>query len=267
MPSRFRILPALLCTLAACAAHAQSGDDIDADRPSFAESAKVASRGRVQLEIGAQWERRRDDESHERTLFSPTLLRIGLGKDAELRFETEGRTVIHEVDPGTGERSTTAGYADTSVGFKWRFAEQLGAHPSLALLGELDLPSGSRALRGRGARPALFVPAEWELEHGWNIEFMPGIGIDSDEDRGGARYRYGFLAASLDKQLGERVHGFVELAAPRIARASHGGTQAALDAGFTYLLTRDCQLDAFVVHGLNRRTPDLGLGFGVSVRR
>lgn len=259
----------LACLFLVSGAHAQSsGDDaIEADRPSYAESSKTVDKGRVQLEIGAQWERKRDDESHQRTLYSPTLLRIGLAENTELRIESDGRKVIHEVDMASGERTTTAGYADTSVGFKWHVREQQGALPSLALLGELDLPTGSRALRGRGARPAVYLPAEWELGQGWNVEFMPGAGIDSDEDHGGARYGYGFLAASLSREIGERLQGFVELAAPQIARAAHGGTQVAVDAGVAYLLTKNCQLDAWVIHGLNRRTPDLGIGFGVSVRR
>jgi hypothetical protein len=269
-PSHLCFLTGLAGLFLAAGAHAQSsGDDdsIEADRPSFAESSKTVDKGRVQLEIGAQWERKRDDESHQRTLYSPTLLRIGLGESAELRIETDGRKRIHEVDMDSGERTTTAGYADTSIGFKWHLADQQGAMPSLALLGDLELPTGSRALRGRGARPAVYLPAEWELGQGWSVEFMPGIGIDSDEDHGNTRYGYGFLAASLNRQLGERLQGFVELAAPQIARAAHGGTQLAVDAGVAWLLTKNCQLDAFVIGGLNRRTPDLGIGFGLSIRR
>jgi hypothetical protein len=40
-----------------------------------------------------------------------------------------------------------------------------------------------------------------------------------------------------------------------------------VDAGVAWLLTKNCQLDAFVIGGLNRRTPDLGIGFGLSIRR
>jgi hypothetical protein len=255
----------LILSIAATNARAGDNDSIDPDRPGFAESSKVVGKGRVQLETSLQWERQRDDTEHSRTLTTPTLLRIGLDPAFELRFETEGRTVIHASEPGTGEHTTTAGYADTSAGFKWRFAEQQGNQPSLALLGEVMLPSGSSSLRGKGARPALYLPAGWELEKGLSVEFMPGIGVDSDDD--GRRYRFGFLALSLDKELGERLHGFVELAAPQISRASHGGTQAVIDGGFTWQVSNDAQLDVSLIHGLNHRTPDLSLAFGVSIRR
>lgn len=256
----------MLAMLAASGAHAGPGDDdISPDRPGFAQTSEVLGKGRVQLEASVQWDRQRDDDLHERTISTPTLLRIGVHPDLELRLETDGRDVIHDVDPATGERTTTVGYADTALGVKWRLHEQQGARPSLALLVEADLPSGSRPLRGRGVRPAVYLPAGWELENGWSVQVMPGLATENDER--GARYRYGFLALTLGREIGERLQGFVELAAPQIARGEHGGTQAAIDGGITYRLGKDCQLDASLVHGLNGRTPDLSVAVGVSVRR
>lgn len=246
-------------------AQASGSDDISPDRPGFGASSDVVGRGRVQLEASVQWQRQRDDDKHERTLSTPTLLRIGVADEFELRLESDGRDVIHDVDPATGEHSTMVGYADTALGFKWKLAEQQGARPALALLGAVDLPSGSRQLRGRGARPAAYVPMSWDLAGGVNLQLMPGLATENDER--GARYRYGFLALALAKEIDERLQGYVELAAPQIARAQHGGTQAAVDGGFMFKLSKDCQLDASLVHGLNRRTPDLGVAFGASVRR
>jgi hypothetical protein len=82
-----------------------------------------------------------------------------------------------------------------------------------------------------------------------------------------ARCGYGILAATVGRDITERLHGFVELAAPRIARANRGGTQAVFDAGVTWLVTNDIQLDAALSRCLNRRMPDLDIGLGLSVRR
>jgi hypothetical protein len=252
----------LLCVPAL--ALAGPDDAISPDRPGFANPADVVGRGRLQLETSVQWDRQRADDVHERGVSTPTLLRLGVADAWELRLETDGRDVIHDVDPRTGERATTVGYSDTALGFKWRFAEQRGARPALALLGAVDLPSGSRALRGRGARPAVYLPAAWDLDRGWSAQLMPGVATDNDER--GARYRYGFLALSLGKELSERWQGFVEVAAPQLASGAHGGNQALVDGGVTYRLGKDWQLDASLAHGLNRRTPDLSVAFGVSVR-
>jgi hypothetical protein len=252
-----------------CAVHASAfaadDDAINPDRPGVAESPQVVGKGRVQLETSVQWDRQRDDSSHVRTLYSPTLLRIGLGDSTELRFETDGRNVIHASDPATGEHTVTAGWADTEVGAKWHLKDGQGGAPALGLLLHAALPSGSRELRGHGLRPSLRLTTEWELPHGLSLSVMPGLGIDSDDD--GARYGYGILAAELGKEFNERLHGFVELAAPQIARAPHGGTQASFNTGLTYLVNKDCQLDVQLTHGLNHRTPDLSLAFGLSIRR
>jgi hypothetical protein len=260
---------ALLCALAASGARAGDDEPIAPDRPGVAESSQVVGKGRLQLETSLQWERERGGDLHTRTLSMPTLLRFGVGETTELRLETDGRSVIHASDPSSGAHATVAGWADTSLGFKWHVSDQQGeglaGAPSLGVLLHADLPSGSSELRGHGVRPSLRLAAEWELADGYSIDVMPGLGQDSDEQ--GKRYGYGVLAATLQKEFGGRVHGFVELAALQIARASHGGTQPVVDTGLTYLVNKDCQLDVSLLHGLNRQSPDLALAFGLSVRR
>jgi hypothetical protein len=265
-----RFLPlaaAILCCLAAPGARAGDNEPISTDRPDFVESSQVVGKGRVQLETSLQWERG-GDALDSRTLSTPSLLRIGLGESGELRIETDGRNRIHATDPATGGRATMAGYADTALGIKWHLADQQGegihAAPSLGVLLHADLPSGSRELRGHGVRPSLRLAAEWELADGYSFGVMPGLAVESDDD--GKRYGYGILAATLGKELNERVRGFVEVAMPQIARASHGGTQASFDTGLAYLVNKDCQVDVSVVRGLNRRSPDLSLAFGLSLR-
>ena len=262
-PRRQAALLVLACS--AGAALADDGDAINPDRPDVANSSQVVGHGRLQLEIGVDWARQRNDDLHVRTLSTPALLRIGLGDTTELRVETDGRSIEHAVDPATRARTTSAGWNATSIGFKWRFADGEGVRPALGLIGAIALPTGSAALRAQGVLPQMVLAAEWELPNGWSLAVTPGAGADVDDD--GARYRYAILAASLGKKFTERVQGFFEVAAPQIASASHGGDRVQVDAGVSWRLNRNCQVDAMVVHGLNRHTPDLGLAFGLSVRR
>lgn len=264
--TRLRLQTALLVlACGAQSAHAADDDAINPDRPNVANSSQVVGQGRVQLEIGANWDRQRSDDPHLRTLTTPALLRIGLGETTELRVETDGRSIEHGFDPASGAHSTSAGWNDTSIGFKWHFADGEGMHPALGLIGKVALPTGSSALRGRGLLPQVALAAEWELPKGWSLAVSPGAGGDLDDH--GVRYGYGILAASLGKKLTEHAGGFLEVAAPQIASASHGGNQMQVDAGVSWLLNKDCQVDAIVVRGLNRNTPGLSLAFGVSVRR
>jgi len=255
----------LIMVCSAHVAHAEDGDAISPDRPNVAASSQVVGHGRVQLEIGANWDRLRDDDPQIRTLSTPALLRLGLGDKTELRVESDGRTIEHGIDPPTGARTTTAGWAATSIGFKWRFAEGDGRYPALGLIGKVVLPTGNSALRGRGLLPQVELAAEWELPKDWSLAVTPGIGRDWDDH--GARFSYAILAASLGKRFTERVQGFLEVAAPQIAPASHGGKQMQVDVGASWLLNKNCQVDAMVVRGLNKNTPDLSLAFGLSLRR
>jgi len=263
-----RFVPLLLAStvaLACAGAHAQDDDKISPDRPDFTNSSTVVGQGRFQVEAGLQWDRERDPDLHTRTLSTPLTLRYGIGETTELRLETSGRTVIHASDPSSGEHATTAGYADSAIGLKWHVADQQGNVPSYGLLVHAILPSGSRELRGQGLRPAVYVPAEWDLPNDFSLGIMPGFGIDHNDQ--GAHYNYGVMSASLGKDFNERLHGFLEVALPQIARAGNGGTQASLDTGVAWLVNKDVQVDALVMHGLNRNTPGLSLGFGVSFRR
>jgi hypothetical protein len=246
------------------AARAADDDTLVTDRPGVAESSKVVGKGRFQLETSVGWERQRDDDLHSRTSSTPSLLRVGLGDTLELRIETDGRTIEHDVDPASGAHAISAGWADTELGLKWHVADQQGSHPSLGWLLHAALPSGNRDFKGHGVRPSLRLSAEWELPGDYALGLMPGVGSDTDDN--GSRYGYGIFAANLGKDFGEHAHGFVELAAPQIAHAAHGGTQLLFDTGMSYTPNKDCQLDVAVTHGLNRRTPDLGLAFGLSLR-
>jgi hypothetical protein len=254
------------CALACTGAHAQAGSDdvISPDRPDFVNSSDVVGKGRFQVEAGLEWDRERDEQAHARTLTAPLTLRYGIGESFELRLETDGRTIVHGVDPDTGERADAAGYADSALGFKWHIADQQGNLPSYGLIVEATVPSGSRSMRGQGVRPVVYVPAEWDLPNDFSLGIMPGVGVEHND--AGAHYGYGVMAASLGKDFDKRLHGFLEVALPQIARADNGGTQASLDTGLAWLVNKDCAVDTIVTHGLNHRTPGLTLGVGLSFR-
>ena len=72
-----------LAVVIATAALAQNPEPISADRPGLADSSTVIGKGRLQVEIGAQWEKR----ASEFSTFFPTLFRVGLASRFEARLE------------------------------------------------------------------------------------------------------------------------------------------------------------------------------------
>ncbi len=252
----------LLCgALAAPPALAQPGDAVNSDRPDFVNSSDVVGKGVIQVEAGVGVERDRDAGTKERTTTTPLLLRVGVSDTLELRLETDGYT-NHRTDGSAQARER--GWADDSLGIKWHARDAQGNAPSLGFILEADFDSGSRAFRGNGVQPSLSMAAEWELPGDLSLGVMPGVTRARNDD--GTHAVNGFFGIVLDRAWTDRFRTFAEFAAPRIARAKNGGSQAQVDVGAAWLLTRDCQFDVMVSRGLNGRTPDHALTFGVSLR-
>lgn len=246
---------ALLCNGAAAA----EDDTIATDRPDFVESSNVVGKGRFQLETSMALERNRDAGVRARAWSTPTLLRAGIGEHTELRIETDGR-VRSRMDG----QPDSSGNSDVSLGIKWHLADAVANAPSMGLLVHADLPSGSTALRGEGVRPSARLVAEWELPDDFSLGVMPGLSYESNEQ--GKRYVNGILGVVVGRALSERLRGFVEIAAPQLARRRDGGTVATFNTGLAYLITPLCQIDTALSRGLNARTPDLSWTVGLSFK-
>ena len=242
----------VLCALALplCCAAAEPDSWISTDRPDFVDSPEPVGKGRVQLETGFL----QSKESRA----TPLLLRVGVADDLELRLESDGR-LTDRSDPARAR-----GWGDAALSFKWQLREGEGSAPSLGLIMQADFATGSHGFRGNGTRPSFRVPVEWDLPQDWSLGVMPGYYLDRDER--GRHVSTGMFGVTVAKSLGERAYTFVELATPRIARARDGGSTASFDFGGGYSPTRDLHLDAGVMLGLNRRTPDLAFTVGLSVR-
>lgn len=256
--SRFVIAGMLAC--AGALACAEEKDVIKTDRPDFVESSDVVGMGHFQVEAGYAVERNRVDGGRERLSTTPLLLRAGVGDEWELRLETDGRSVLREDGPAGS--ATTKGYADVSLGVKWHAQDGDGMKPSIGWLLHADMDTGSRAFRGHGTRPSLRMSAEWELPRDVSLGVMPGLLYDKGDD--GRRFFSGIFGVTLGKAWSERFSTFIEIAAPQIARAKHGGSMVTYDAGIMYLLSNRWQVDAAVFRAANRNTPDLTWTVGIS---
>ncbi len=243
-----------LLALAVPALPALAEDPIATDRPDFVESSQTVGRGRIQVETSVAWEKAGQAELTS----TPSLLRMGVSEQWELRLETDGwlRT------GGLAERAS--GMADLSVGAKYHVTDTDDAGPSLAWLIHADLPTGKDAFRGHGTRPSLRLVAEWELPQDYSLGLMPGVIRDSNES--GDRYTAGIFGLVVGKAWNDRVRSFAEVAMPQIAGGRNGGTVAVLDLGSAWLLSNDVQVDVAYSAGLNDNAPDHALTVGLSAR-
>ncbi|KQV92340.1 transporter [Pelomonas sp. Root1237] len=240
-----------LLLLAVCAA-AHADDAISPDRPDFTNGPDVMAAGRFQVETSGAWQR----DAATRLRSTPTLLRLGVDHDLELRLETDG--ALRQRNP------SASGRGDLAVGFKWQMQDGDEAKPGLGWLFEVQTPTGSGPFKGHGLRPGLNFLAQWELPAGYSLGTMAGVFIDrNDNDQ---RYTGALLSASLGIPLGEKLHGFAEIAGQQIASARNGGNVVTAGTGLAWQLTSDAQLDTAVFRGLNHNTPDWAWTIGLSLR-
>lgn len=255
----------VLAALCASAASAQAAEEaIATDRPDFVESSDVVGKGRFQIETSVAYERDESEGVRTRLYATPTLLRIGVSEDIELRFETDGALRLRTLEAGgeTKER----GYADLSIGAKWHMVDgdEATGKPGIAWLLHVDADSGSRAFRGQGWRPSLRMVAEWDLPQGFSAGVMPGVYKDRGDD--GKSYTGGIFAVVVGKSLTEKLRGFVEWSGQALTTTRHGGSVVTGDVGLAYLLSNSVQVDTAASWGLNKTSPDFGWTVGLSVR-
>lgn len=258
------VLMMLIVTLG-LTAHASAQEDvISPDRPGFGDDTKVVGKGRYQLEMGLQNERNSDLGVKVNGLFTPILYRLGINDQWELRLATDG-AMRHSVTT-LGSKQTDNGIGDSSLGFKWRImdANEAKGTPDVAILGELDFATGSKAFRGEGTRPSLSAVAEWELSE--DTSFGVVTGLYSEKNELGKKFTGTFLGISIGHTLAENWGGFVDIAAEEIKSKANGENVYTIGTGVTYLLTKDAQVDFSVVKGLSDSAPKLQIGVGLSVR-
>jgi hypothetical protein len=253
----------LACVAAAHAGESGGDDAMDTDRPDFSESSYVVGADHWQIEAGVTADRYRAGGLDARTVVTPFLVRIGLGRTTELRIETDGIARVHETD-ATGQDRHESGFSDTAVGLKWHALDNEGWQPSLAWLLHVETPSGTRAFRGTGLRPSLRAVNEWELSDDWSFGMMPGVFVGTNDD--GRRYTSGLIAATLGRTLAPRWHTFLEFAGQQFASTRNGGNVETLDTGIIWLAAPDLQFDLDAAHGLTAAAPRVELGLGISAR-
>ena len=256
----------VVAVLLATAATAQEGvEPLVTDRPDITESSQVVGPGRFQIETGLLREYRSGRNGDERSLFTPTLLRLGLTSRWEARLETDGYSRARVFSPDAGV-TRTSGYSVLAPGAKYQIREagEGWTEPSLAAIFHVNVPSGSGIFRGQKLTWDAKVAADWDLAPKWSLGVNAALVFDED-DRGKV-FTSGVLTGSLGRELTNRVRSFVELAT-QLPESSHGGRALVLDGGFTYLLNLDTQLDLAVGTGLSGATPaDVFWTLGLSRR-
>ena len=268
-PTAGGLSAAWLCALMAASSPAMSDDTpgpLVTDRPDQTESSVVVPKGSVQIEAGfALAQRDQAGQTLETSEFPSTLVRYGLDSRVELRFGWAG--YIQEESEVGGFDTDRSGNGDLSLGAKIGLRGEQGRAPQLALLMSANLPSGSADFRGERFDPSMRLLGSHTLSDrlglGWNV----GVAAESSSDAGGEldTFGIGIYTAALGISINDRWGSFVELAGG-IPLSGPGRPENSFDAGVTYLVRDNLQLDVYAGTGLSESAPDWFTGFGISFR-
>jgi len=231
------------------------------DRPDQTESSETVAPGYVQLEFG--WTHREDDEGMDVTsdAFPETLVRIGIANDLELRLGFAGY-VWEDVD-AVGRDD---GVGDLEVGLKWKLWEEAGWQPQTAILAGTSVPAGEAPFSSERFDPSIRLACSHTLTErlalGYNLTGL----WTSEEDVTGDRDTTASIAYSivLGIALSERTGTFIEFFGE--APTSEGKPANSFDAGMTYLIADNIQIDVLGGIGLSEAADDWFVGAGLVCR-
>ena len=245
---------ALLGTLGAAIAVADD-DPLVTDRPDFTESAVTVTRGRTQIEAGYTFTEIGDFD--EQTV-GELLVRIGWTEILELRL---GFNSWVQVD---GPGVDFSGSEDVSIGCKIRLSDPLppgSGRPQVAVLLATTLPTGSDELSVSDPQPSATLALGWDLNERTSVGSNVGYARLGE---GGDRFGEISASVALGRVLSERLGGYVEVYA--LARQEGHGDDQFLNAGLTWALSEDSQLDIRAGTGLGSDDANFFVGAGAAWR-
>lgn len=245
---------------------ADGPDEIATDRPDFVESSATVGKNHFQIETSVAYDTKKADGLEEDSYTTPTLLRYGFADDWEARLETDGAIHYETRETATGITTLERGITDLSLGLKWHThdEDETGAHPAVAWLFHVDVPSGSDNLHGNGLRPSMRAVMEWEFSEIYSFGLMPGV--IHDKYVTGERFTAGILGIVTGRAWTEKFRTFLEIAASQITEKKYGGSVVTYDVGGAYLITDMVQADMAISWGATDAAPDFSWTMGLSAK-
>ena len=247
--------------------NAGTADDdlIVTDRPDFTEASSTVGLGHVQFEMGYTYgyDEAGDVEVIDHT-YPETLVRIGMFADwFELRIVW---TEISEISHNAGRKSRVTGSSDMQIGAKIALTEQCGIRPEMAIIPQMNIPSGSFAFTSDEVQTGINWVYSWEVTDRFGLAGSTQANRVLDDNG----HAYTEIAKSIAFGFGltERLSTYFEWFAlfPHSATDADNTVQHFINGGFAWLFNNDVQFDIRVGNGLTANAQDMFAGSGVSIR-
>jgi hypothetical protein len=235
---------------------------LESDRPDFTEASSTVGYRRVQVEMGYTFIQDDDAPDSMAHSFPETLFRIGMFAEW---FEAR---IAWNYGVGLDRDNVVSnifdGGEDLYVGAKIALTEQDGWRPEMAIMPQMNLPTGHPDLSSGGVEPGV----NWL--YGWDInDFLAAGGstqVNRARDDTGVWYAEFAQSFTVNYTLAEKLGAYTEWFAFFPAGSADELPQHYFDGGFTYRVHNNLQLDIRAGVGLNEAADDYFAGSGAVFR-
>jgi hypothetical protein len=239
----------IICAFIGLSVTAQT---IVTDRPDQTESSSTVEKGALQIESGILIGTAKDDFFSEEILFAPTVLwRYGITNGIELRLLTEFASVKDKL---TSEKSS--GLTDLQVGTKFQILKKEDVRTEIAFLSQLIIPTAKDEL----TLDEIGTINKLSIAHDIGDTFGLGYNVGYDYFGFGSGNLTYSLALGLS--ISDKVGMYVEPYGSLVELDKH---EASFDAGFTYLVQDNLQLDISAGTGLNYNMNFVSIGCSIII--
>ncbi len=227
------------------------------DRPDQTEASTLVPVGFIQIETGAAFESFKDGSiKTEDFTINTTLIRFGLLESLELRL---GWDVVDGTLKNNGNTvDVTSGFSPLLFGVKLAIAEEKGALPEIGFIGHINLPFlASSDYKPETTGVDFRFAFTHTLSERSSLAYNVGAAWEGDNPEASYLYTIAYGYSFTDK-LGAYAELYGDF--PENSMANH-----LWDAGVTYLISDNVQLDATVGTSITEGQ-DLLISGGVSFR-
>jgi hypothetical protein len=241
-------------------------EEMETDRPSVGDAAKVVPKSALQVELGLQLEKDETNFISDKEYELPqALIRYGVLDFLELRLR--GQLTYHVVEIQTRSiepRLTDTGLNGVMLGTKIQLLKNQGARPAVALQADFELPVGDETLKADNVQPKLRLNFRNDLNDALSLNYNLGVEWEENTNpRTGEDYnKFGLYTLGLQYKITEAFGVFAEA----FGELHQNDMQQSFDLGLGYKLAPNLQFDAYGGFGLSEEAPDYFVSAGVSFR-
>ena len=231
--------------------------EIVTDRPDQTEAPVLVPKGGLQVELGTSVENDKvNNVKYKNYTYGTALIKYGVNENFELRLISE--YLGERIRSSESQPTNFNGLSPLALGVKIKLADEKGFWPQAALIGHINLKSGSSEFSPEYTAADFRFTFAHTLSDKFALSY--NVGTEWNGQTPDATFIY---TISLGYLITPKFGAFIESYGflPEEEKADHR-----LDAGLTYKISPVVQFDISGGIGITESAPDSFLSTGISFR-